>query len=66
MNNERYVKKYTIKKGENMDKKRALISVWDKSNIVKFAKELIKLDYEIISTGGTFEILKRIILMWLK
>ena len=42
-----------------MDKKRALISVWDKSNIVEFAKELIKLDYEIISTGGTFEILKK-------
>src|SRR5690625_7171376 len=34
-------------------KKRALISVSDKTNIVEFAKELIKLDYEIISTGGT-------------
>lgn len=33
--------------------KRALISVSDKTGLVDFAKELIKLDYEIISTGGT-------------
>ena len=34
-------------------KKRALLSVSDKSGIVDFAKELIALDFEIISTGGT-------------
>ncbi|HHY13393.1 MAG TPA: bifunctional phosphoribosylaminoimidazolecarboxamide formyltransferase/IMP cyclohydrolase, partial [Thermoanaerobacterales bacterium] len=33
--------------------KRALISVSDKTGIVKFAKELEKLGIEIISTGGT-------------
>lgn len=33
--------------------KRALISVSDKTGIVEFVKELIQLDYEIISTGGT-------------
>lgn len=33
--------------------KRALISVSDKTKIETFAKELIALDYEIISTGGT-------------
>lgn len=34
-------------------KKRALISVSDKSGVVEFAKELVSLGYEIISTGGT-------------
>ncbi|MCD6328995.1 MAG: bifunctional phosphoribosylaminoimidazolecarboxamide formyltransferase/IMP cyclohydrolase, partial [Candidatus Cloacimonetes bacterium] len=34
-------------------KKRALISVSDKSGIGDFARELIELDFEIISTGGT-------------
>ncbi|SDR11485.1 bifunctional phosphoribosylaminoimidazolecarboxamide formyltransferase/IMP cyclohydrolase [Virgibacillus salinus] len=34
-------------------KKRALISVSDKDNITNFAKGLVDLDYEIISTGGT-------------
>lgn len=33
--------------------KRALISVSDKTNLIFLAKELIALDYEIISTGGT-------------
>ncbi len=33
--------------------KRALISVSDKTGIVEFAKELIALDVEILSTGGT-------------
>ena len=41
-----------------MTKKTALISVYDKTGIVEFAKELIKFDYEIISTGGTFKALK--------
>ena len=34
-------------------KKRALISVSDKSGVVDFAKELVGLGFEIISTGGT-------------
>lgn len=34
-------------------KKRALISVSDKSGILEFAKELETLGYEILSTGGT-------------
>jgi phosphoribosylaminoimidazolecarboxamide formyltransferase/IMP cyclohydrolase len=33
--------------------KRALISVFDKTNVVEFARELDKLGWEIISTGGT-------------
>ena len=37
---------------------RALISVSDKSGVVNFAKELVKLGYEIISTGGTYKTLK--------
>ncbi|NLW15023.1 MAG: bifunctional phosphoribosylaminoimidazolecarboxamide formyltransferase/IMP cyclohydrolase [Erysipelothrix sp.] len=37
--------------------KKALISVSDKTNIVSFAKSLIELDYEIISTGNTYKIL---------
>lgn len=40
------------------NKKRALISVSDKSGIVEFAKELLNLDFEIISTGGTYQTLK--------
>ena len=38
--------------------KRALISVYNKTGIVEFAKRLIDLNWEIISTGGTFETLK--------
>lgn len=38
--------------------KRALISVYDKTGIVEFSKELKELGWEIISTGGTFKILK--------
>ena len=37
---------------------RALISVSDKSGVVNFAKELVNLGYQIISTGGTYKILK--------
>jgi len=39
-------------------KKRALISVYDKTGIVEFAKELIKSGYEVISTGGSAKTLK--------
>lgn len=37
---------------------RALISVSDKTGIVEFASELVRLGVEIISTGGTYGILK--------
>jgi len=37
---------------------RALISVSDKSGVENFAKELVALGYEIISTGGTYKKLK--------
>ena len=32
---------------------RALISTYDKTGIIKFAKELTELGIEIVSTGGT-------------
>ncbi len=38
-------------------KKRALISVSDKTGVVEFAKDLVGLGYEIISTGGTAKVL---------
>lgn len=41
-----------------MKKKRALISVSNKDGIVGFAKELVELGFEIISTGGTKNALK--------
>ena len=34
-------------------KKRALISVSDKTGVVEFARALVDLGFEIISTGGT-------------
>ncbi|BBG65756.1 IMP cyclohydrolase /phosphoribosylaminoimidazolecarboxamide formyltransferase [Hydrogenimonas sp.] len=37
---------------------RALISVSDKTGVVEFAKGLEELGYEIVSTGGTYKILK--------
>ena len=41
-----------------MNKKRALISVSDKSGLVDFAQFLEAQNYELISTGGTFKHLK--------
>lgn len=41
-----------------MDKKRALISVSDKTNLIDFARFLETQGYELISTGGTFKHLK--------
>ena len=38
--------------------KRALISVSDKSNIVEFASSLVGHGFEIVSTGGTYKMLK--------
>ncbi|QTM98211.1 bifunctional phosphoribosylaminoimidazolecarboxamide formyltransferase/IMP cyclohydrolase [Sediminibacillus dalangtanensis] len=39
-------------------KKRALLSVSDKSNVVDFAKGLDRLGYELVSTGGTLRTLQ--------
>ena len=41
-----------------MSMKRALISVYDKTGIVSFAKELGKLGFTLISTGGTHKTLE--------
>lgn len=41
-----------------MQKKRALISVSDKSGVSGFAQELVRLGFEIISTGGTKKMLQ--------
>jgi len=38
-------------------KRRAIISVSDKTGVVKFARELVDLGFELISTGGTFKAL---------
>jgi phosphoribosylaminoimidazolecarboxamide formyltransferase/IMP cyclohydrolase len=38
--------------------RRALISVSDKTGILEFAKELEALGVEILSTGGTFKLLR--------
>jgi phosphoribosylaminoimidazolecarboxamide formyltransferase/IMP cyclohydrolase len=38
--------------------KRALISVYDKTGVVEFAKELVSLGFEIVSTSGTAKLLK--------
>lgn len=37
----------------------ALLSVSDKEGIVEFAKDLVDLGYEILSTGGTFKLLEQ-------
>ena len=39
--------------------KRALISVYDKTGLIKFVKGIKKLGFEIISTGGTAKALKK-------
>ncbi len=40
------------------EKKRALISVTDKSGVVELARELVALGFEILSTGGTAKALQ--------
>ena len=40
-----------------MSIKRALISVWDKVNIIEFSKNLVKKNIEILATGGTAKLL---------
>ena len=39
-------------------KKRALISVSDKTGVVAFAKSLMELGFEVVSTGGTYTLLR--------
>jgi phosphoribosylaminoimidazolecarboxamide formyltransferase / IMP cyclohydrolase len=43
---------------EEYDMKRALISVSDKTGVIDFAKQLVRLGFEIISTGGTKKMLE--------
>ena len=38
---------------ENIAVRRALLSVWDKTGIIDFARGLKELGVEILSTGGT-------------
>ncbi|MAR49459.1 MAG: bifunctional phosphoribosylaminoimidazolecarboxamide formyltransferase/inosine monophosphate cyclohydrolase, partial [Acidimicrobiaceae bacterium] len=40
-------------KGEKLDSHRALLSVYDKTGIVDFARNLVELGWEIVSSGGT-------------
>lgn len=40
-----------------MTQRKALLSVYDKEGIVEFARRLIELDWEIISSGGTARVL---------
>lgn len=54
---------YLNKPGKHMNEtnikiKRALISVSDKTGIIEFAAALIKLNIEILSTGGTSKLLR--------
>jgi phosphoribosylaminoimidazolecarboxamide formyltransferase/IMP cyclohydrolase len=44
---------------EQVKIKRALISVSDKAGLDAFAKHLTALDVEILSTGGTFNLLQQ-------
>ena len=41
------------------DKKRALLSVYDKTGIVELARDLVALGYSLLSTGGTAAALKK-------
>ena len=41
-----------------MNKKRALLSVSDKTGLAEFAQGLVAAGFELISTGGTFKFLK--------
>lgn len=41
-----------------MLKKRAIISVSNKTGVVELARELVEVGYEVVSTGGTFKVIK--------
>ena len=51
------IKNPTLNK-ENIEIKRALISVYDKTGLIDFSKKLIERGIEILSTGGTANVLK--------
>ncbi len=42
-----------------MQQRRALLSVWDKTGLVPFARGLAELGFTLISTGGTAELLRQ-------
>lgn len=41
-----------------MASRRAILSVSDKTGIVDFAKDLVQMDFELVSTGGTYQTIK--------
>ena len=41
-----------------MNRRRALLSVWDKTGIAEFGRALADLGWEILSTGGTARVLR--------
>ncbi|MFH1390150.1 MAG: bifunctional phosphoribosylaminoimidazolecarboxamide formyltransferase/IMP cyclohydrolase [Candidatus Margulisiibacteriota bacterium] len=45
--------------GEKKHKRYALVSVWEKAGLDKFAKELTDLGFALVSSGGTAEHLKK-------
>lgn len=48
------------KRAKNVKIKRlALVSAWDKTGLVKFVKSMQRLGFDIVSTGGTAEALKK-------
>jgi phosphoribosylaminoimidazolecarboxamide formyltransferase/IMP cyclohydrolase len=53
-----YTVVFSLRGGTSMAVERALISVFDKSGIVEFAKKLAALRIEILSTGGTSKLLR--------
>src|SRR3989338_7084316 len=56
----RYILSKVIRYNYLVIKKQALISVFKKDGIVEFARELTeKYNYEILSTGGTAELLRK-------
>lgn len=40
-------------------KRRALLSVYDKTGIIEFARALVAMDFEVVSTGGTLALLEK-------
>jgi phosphoribosylaminoimidazolecarboxamide formyltransferase/IMP cyclohydrolase len=50
--------KEDIPLGIQLERPLALLSVSDKDGIVDFARGLIELGYDVVSTGGTFRVLK--------
>lgn len=53
------VKNNNNKKNDHNNKNYVLISVYDKTGIIKFAKDLTKLGFKLISSGGTAKALEK-------